>query len=462
MAGWYRPYPVYKPSGLEWLGNIPAGWTVLAVKQVAALNPSKSALSHLKQDTVATFLPMEAIGEQGELDVTRTKTIREGIAGFTYVSDEDVLIAKITPCFENGKAAIGAGFENKIAFATTEVIPLRAGEKIQPKFLYRLLTSSPFVKRAEGAMYGAGGQKRVPDPYVASYQFALPSLREQTQIAAFLDHETAKIDALIAKQQRLIALLEEKRQAVISHAVTKGLNPNAPMRLSGIDWLGDVPAHWEAKKLKRVVSVRAGYAFSSASFTDTGKKVIRIGDIDTRGNVALENAKCVPVRSANQFSAFEVTNGDILMAMTGATIGKAGWYLEEEPALLNQRVGAFECEIASISPRFFWYVLKSEGYQKYVALTAFGGAQPNISDTQMLNYPFVLPQLSEQQEISDYLDARNSDFDILADKTLSAINLLKERRTALISAAVTGKIDVRDWHPPAPASHRNTAEETVA
>lgn len=275
----YKAYPAYKPSGVEWLGDIPAGWEVWTIKQVAELNPSKSEVSQIPDYTHVTFLPMEAIGERGELDTNRLKKISDVRAGYTYIGEGDVCIAKITPCFENGKAAIVDGLENGIAFATTEVIPLRCGRRVDPIFLYSLLTSSPFNKMAEGSMYGAGGQKRVSDSFVANYHFSLPPLPEQTQIAAFLGFETARIDGLIAKQQRLIELLEEKRQAVISHAVTKGLNPQAPLRPSGIDWLGDVPAHWETKRLNLLVNTRKGIAFKAVDFCDHGVRVAKASDI---------------------------------------------------------------------------------------------------------------------------------------------------------------------------------------
>ena len=227
MVG-YQAYPEYKDSGVEWLGARPTDWSVSRIKFLASLNCSKSELNHLDGNTDVSFLPMEAIGEKGELDLSRTKTLSEVSSGYTYLGEGDVCIAKITPCFENGKGAIVTGLKNGIAFATTEVIPCRCKESCDVKFLYYLLTSAPFNKQAEGSMYGAGGQKRVADSFVANYHLATPPLPEQTQIAKFLDYETGKIDRLIEKQETLIRLLKEKRQAVISHAVTKGLNPHAP------------------------------------------------------------------------------------------------------------------------------------------------------------------------------------------------------------------------------------------
>ncbi len=251
-------YPDYKDSGVEWLGDIPEHWVVNRIKNITDINPPKSEVRSLPSGMYVTFLPMEAIGEKGELDISRSKQLGEVLTGYTYVTEGDVMLAKITPCFENGKAAIAKGLLNGVAFATTEVIPLRCLDNADAKFLYYLVTSDPFKSIAEGSMYGAGGQKRVADSFVAEYHFCQPSNSERIKIAAFLDYETARIDQLIAKQQQLIELLKEKRQAVISHAVTKGLNPNASMKDSGVEWLGQVPEHWVIKKISWDFSAQKG------------------------------------------------------------------------------------------------------------------------------------------------------------------------------------------------------------
>lgn len=248
-----QKYAEYKESGIEWLGEVPAHWVVTQIKYVAQINPSKSELKTIPPDTPVTFLPMESIGETGRLDIRNSKPLSEVVsAGYTYLAENDVIIAKITPCFENGKGAIATGLLNGIAFATTEVVPFRCF-KINNQYLYFLLSSSPFRKIAEGSMYGAGGQKRVSETFFANYKCCIPPTNEeQKQIAAFLDKETTKIDTLIDKQEQLITLLQEKRQAVISHAVTRGLNPNVKMKDSGVEWLGEVPEHWMIGKVKYV------------------------------------------------------------------------------------------------------------------------------------------------------------------------------------------------------------------
>ncbi|MGP9672627.1 restriction endonuclease subunit S [Pseudoalteromonas sp. AOP31-A2-14] len=206
---------------------------------------------------------------------------------------------------------------------------------------------------------------------------------------------------------------------------------------SGSYWLGKIPTHWAATELKRYSFVKGGYAFSSESFKDSGKPVIRIGDIKQDGSVSVKNCKYIDTNNSTQFSEYLVNKGDLLMAMTGATIGKAGWYLEDETALLNQRVGAFKCNKNKLNYQFFWYVLNSLGYQSYISLTAFGGAQPNISDTGMVGYYSAVPTIQEQQKIANFLDHETAKIDTLIAKQEKLIELLKEKRQAVISHAVT-------------------------
>jgi len=206
---------------------------------------------------------------------------------------------------------------------------------------------------------------------------------------------------------------------------------------SGIEWLGVIPVHWFTTELKRYSAVQGGYAFNSDSFIDAGKPVIRIGDIKQDGSVSLDSCKYIKCENADKHSQYEVQKDDLLMAMTGATIGKAGWYKEKQPALLNQRVGSFKCNRSHLNYQFFWYVLNSSGYQEYIKLTAFGGAQPNISDAGMVGYQSAFPLEHEQQQIANFLDNETAKIDILIEKQQQLIKLLKEKRQAVISHAVT-------------------------
>ena len=265
----FPKYEDTKDSGIDWLGEVPQHWKTVRLRHVAELNPSKSEVSDLDRELSISFLPMEAIGDDGSLNLEHSRSIGAVENGYTYFRENDVTLAKITPCFENGKGAIMRGLLNGIGFGTTELIVVRPSpEHTTSDYLDRLFMSSYFRRIGESTMYGAGGQKRVPDDFVRNFCVAVPPLNEQEAIATFLDSETSKIDGLVSQQRRLIELLREKRQAVISHAVTKGLNPAAPMKPSGIQWLGDVPEHWRVGKCGYYVDILSGYAFPSTGFSD--------------------------------------------------------------------------------------------------------------------------------------------------------------------------------------------------
>ena len=195
-------YPNYKDSGVEWLGEVPAHWKVKRLRFVALLNPSKAEIADLDRDTEVSFLPMDAVGDDGSIDIDRIRPIREIETGYTYFRDGDVTVAKITPCFENGKGAVMRGLHGGIGFGTTELIVARPiATEATSDYLSWLFRSTQFRKRGEASMYGAGGQKRVPDDFVRDFAIAFPNPDEQTTIATFLDHETAKIDALMAEDE---------------------------------------------------------------------------------------------------------------------------------------------------------------------------------------------------------------------------------------------------------------------
>ncbi|MEP3478654.1 MAG: restriction endonuclease subunit S [Fuerstiella sp.] len=270
------------------------------------------------------------------------------------------------------------------------------------------------------------------------------------QIASFLDYETAKIDALIEKQQQLIALLGEKRQAVISHAVTKGLNPDAPMRDSGVEWLGEVPSHWNLKPLKYMGKVISGFAFKSQAFTDSGVRVLKIANVQT---FALDWAdeSFLPDTFYDRHKDFAVLNGDIVFALTRpiistglkAAIAEFG----DERVLLNQRNAMFR-PTAELHKRFFYHVSFSDSFRiDFENKIDFTGQQPNISPLDIADIRVPLPPMEEQEQIAAYLDKKLAQYSVLQIQADEAVDLLQERRTALISAAVTGKIDVRGWKP---------------
>jgi type I restriction enzyme S subunit len=281
----------------------------------------------------------------------------------------------------------------------------------------------------------------------------IPPLSEQNQIARFLDHETDRIDTLIAEQQRLIGLLKEKRQAVISHAVTKGLDPTVPMKDSGVEWLGEVPEHWKVTKLGHYAEILTGFAFPSASFShdESDTKLLRGANV---GICALRWDDTVywNLNEGDDLSKYLMPVGQIVMGMDRPWIGE-GMRISrvsenDVPCLLLQRVAAITPN-STLNEDYLFNLMWSELFQHYVEPDLTGVSVPHISPEQILNFQIPLPPLREQQLISEYINDEFSKISALTEQSNASVSLLQERRSALISAAVTGKIDVRGWQAPA-------------
>jgi type I restriction enzyme S subunit len=431
-------YPKYKPSGVEWLGEVPDHWEVKRLRRLVSLNPSKSETALLPSNSLVSFLPMEAIGQNGSIDLGRQCVLSEVASGYSYFRDGDVVIAKITPCFENGKGALLRGMTNSCGFGTTELIVMRPDPaSMDPEFLQRLVTSDSFRKLGEASMYGAGGQKRVPDDFAREFATPLPPLPEQRAIAAFLDRETAKIDALITEQEKLIELLAEKRQAVISHAVTKGLNPNAPMKPSGVEWLGEVPAHWEVCQSRRMFAVRSEPAWPDDRMLTASQKY---GVLYQSDFVDIEGRRVVEVIKGTE-SLKHVEPDDFIISMRSFQGGIEWCRLRGSTSFHYVMLKP----IKWVHPPFFAHVLKSSQYIQALRTTTDlirDGQELRFSHFAQVALP-VVPQ-DEQVGIAAHIDRETARFDALTKEAESAITLLRERRAALISAAVTGQIDVRD------------------
>ena len=447
----FARYPAYKDSGVEWLGDVPAHWEVRRLRHAVQLNPSKSEVRHLPGKTEVSFLPMEAIGDDGSLDRERSRPISEVESGYTYFRDGDVTIAKITPCFENGKGAVMRDLLGGIGFGTTELIVARPDDAVvSSEYLDRIFNSHPFRRLGEAAMYGAGGQKRVPDDFVRDFAIALPPREEQADIETFLDRETAKIDALVAEQERLIALLKEKRQAVISHAVTKGLDPSVPMKDSGVEWLGEVPAHWEVVRIKHVVaSIEQGWSPQCESYPVESADqwgVLKVGCVN--GGVFNPDENKVLPDDLTPVPALAIRAGDVLVsrANTRELVGSAATALMDYPnLLLCDKLYRLRLNHKMDAPQYLAYFLGCLPVREQIELAATGASSSmlNIGQATILELRLPHPDVEEQLAITAHLDAVTARMRDTATEAEAIIAALQERRSALISAAVTGQIDVR-------------------
>jgi len=279
---------------------------------------------------------------------------------------------------------------------------------------------------------------------------------DQVKIANFLDHETAKIDTLIEKQQQLIKLLKEKRQAVISHAVTKGLNPNAPMRDSGVEWLGEVPEHWALSSLGYYANISTGATpdRSKSQYWDGDIPWIKTGEV-RYDEITEAEEHITPDGVANSAVTLSPP-GTLLMAMYGQGVTRGRVALLGIPATYNQA-----CAAITPNGKLWNEYLRHFFMAAYHAIRDGGNetSQMNLNADIVSKFKVTIPDMYEQHKIVEFLDIELQTFDALIDKAVGAIELMQERRTALISAAVTGKIDVRNWQAPEPS---NTNYKEVA
>ena len=443
----YKAYPSYTPSGVEWLGEIPAHWEAKRLKNVLRLNPSGTEIRRLPSDTMVSFVPMEAVGDYGGLDLSLTKALSDIGDGYTHFRDGDILVAKITPSFENGKGALTNELVNGIGFGSTELHVLRCTFDLDVWYAFYLTLASVFRKLGEAEMYGAAGQKRVPESFISNLVHPLPPLPEQRAIATFLDRETDKIDELVSQKERLIKLLQEKRTAIITLAVTQGLDPDAPTKDSGIEWLGEIPEYWEVKRLKSFANVQLSNVDKKSE--EGQAQVLLCNYVDVYYNERIGSGIDFMSATAteDEVHRFALRKGDVLI-----TKDSESWTDIAVPAVVAQDLPDVLCgyHLAHIRPHsicdggYLSRAFSAAGMRDQFQVSANGITRYGLSGDDIRSGDFPFPPLSEQQTITEFLDRETAKIDELAAKIREAIDRLKELRTALISAAVTGQIDVRE------------------
>lgn len=422
-------------------GPTPPRCSPVRLRFLVALNPPVPP--SLADDDVVSFLPMEAIGEDGSLDLRRQRLAGEVRASYSYFADGDVVYAKVTPCFENGKGAVLWGLENGQGFGTTELTVLRPGKHLSAGFLHYLVISEPFRQGGAGAMTGAGGLKRVPEEFAANFAVALPSAEEQRQLVAALDRETARIDALIEKKTRFIALLREKRQALITQAVTQGLDSSVPMKDSGVAWLGRVPAHWAAIRIRYVARLESGHT-PDRQTTEYWEHCtipwVSLSDSEQlrRTDYIRETAKQINELGLANSSARLLPPETVVMTRD-ATVGLCA--ILGLTMAVSQHLVAW-VPSAEVDSKYLLLVLRSMGRwldQLTTGTTIRTIGMDNIKDLRM-----PLPPIEEQRLIARRVEEQWTRLASLMDRTARSVDLLRERRSALITAAVTGQIDLRE------------------
>ncbi len=442
-------YPKYKDSGVEWLGEVPEHWGIIQSRRMFAVR-SEPALESDRMLTASQKYGVLFQSDFVQMEGRRVVEVIQGIDSLKHVEPDDFIISMRS--FQGGIE--WCRLRGSTSF---HYVMLRPVKGVHPPFFAHLFKSATFIQalRATTDLIRDGQELR----YSNFVQVDLPliPIDEQVQIAAFLDRETSKIDALVAEQRRLMDLLKEKRQAVISYAVTKGLNPHAPMKDSRIEWLGEVPAHWKIGKCGFYLSILSGFAFPSSGFTanDADTKLLRginvgVGELRWNETVYWRRA------SNDGLDEYEMEAGDLVIGMDRPLISDgmrvARVVAEDLPCLLLQRVARLK-PTHDLKADYFYHLLASKMFVAHFAPETTGVSVPHISPEQIYNYVIPIPPIQEQERIASYVRAEVSKFDGLARECRRAIDLLLERRTALISAAVTGQIDVRSQGTPvAPAA----------
>jgi type I restriction enzyme S subunit len=433
----FHPYPAYRDSAVEWTGKIPKGWCVKPLKRLVVLNPDV-----LPEETAPDFTfryvdisSVDSDGRIGEGEVlpfsrAPSRARRRVLPGDCVISTVRTYLKAI------GRVGRDAP---ELVFSTGFAV-LRSNEELNSDFLFYALQAEPFIQgvvaHSEGVGYPAIGPSEL-----GCLPIVLPGLPEQRIIATFLDRETAKIDALVAKEEWLIELLDEKRAALITHAVTRGLDPNVPMKESGVEWLGLVPAHWRIEPLKRIGVLEAGAGFpdTDQGLPDEELPFYKVSDMNLAGNdVFMTNHNnSVTYASAARLGANVFAAGSIVFPKVGAALLTNKRRILTRQACLDNNMMALEVRDGLVKFLFYRLVCLD------MARLSNPGAVPSLNESQAREIVVGVPSDLEQRAIAEFLDKKTARLDALIVKIREAIEKLLEYRTALISAAVTGKVDVR-------------------
>lgn len=439
-------YQEIKQSGVEYLGAVPNDWPLKRLGDLVAFTQGKAHEPYVDDDGDYICVNSRFVSTAG-------KTIKTCSVNLTPASLNDILM--VMSDLPNGRALARAYYvADHGEYAVNQRVCRITAEKACPRFLFYLLDRHPDLLRHDDGVH----QTHLTNADFQQLKFYLPSVSEQIQIARFLDNETARIDALIDEQQHLIDLLKEKRQAEIAYAVTKGLNPTVPMKDSGVEWQGDVPAHWAVGALGYFAAIDTGATPDRANPDFWGGDIpwIKTGEVNYEPIIQAE--EYITVGGLNNSAARVAPKGTLLMAMYGQGITRGRVAILEIDAAYNQACAGIFVD-KRIDVRFLRLFFIA-AYQ-YVRSGGNESSQMNLSSGYIAKIKIPVPPIDEQIAVTRFLEYEISRFDSLIGEAESLEKYLQERRSALISAAVTGKIDVRAWHPPASAQSHELEQEAV-
>lgn len=426
-----QTYEQYKESSIDWIGTIPEHWEVKKMKflfiDFSKKNmPNETLLSVTQNQGVVPrdWVENRMVMPSGNLD------------SFKYIEKGDFCISLRS--FEGG---LEYCFHSGIVSPAYTV--LKGIFKHHDGYYKYLFKSQIFIDELQLSIVGIREGKNISYELLKYDYLPIPPIHEQEAIANFLDDKTAKIDALVQTKEQQIEKLKELRQAKIHQAVTKGLDSNAPTKDSGIEWIGEIPAHWEVKKFRYTINLRHGYQFRDNDFTEEGIKIVKITQLNKDGFLDLTKADTISYSRVNSFKEIIIKNNDILMCLTGGTIGKIILVKDlDEVVLQNYRVGHFSSINDQLSNKFLFYILSADYFQKQINNDLSETGQPNIGMEDLKKMDVVIPRYFEQADIVAYLDEVTGKIDQAIAQKQEQITKLKEYKQSLINDVVTGKVKV--------------------
>ena len=428
-----KRYPKYKESGVDWIGKIPEHWETLRIKRAVQLRNERR--NDLPEGW--PYIGLEDVeSESGKYAPTQNASRQSDDSMVGVFRTGDVLYGKLRPYLRKAIVAAQDGV------CSTEFLVLSEG-RAAASWVQRWLLTPEVTQEIEAGCDGAK-MPRADWEHVGSIPMPLPAVAEQIAISSVLDRATARIDTLIEKKARFVELLKEKRQALIAHVVTKGLDPKVNIKDSGVEWIGRVPEHWYVKRLKYMLTSPLKYGANEAAELDDPDmpRFVRITDIDENDSLRNETFKSLPAAVAREYLLRE---GDLLFARSGATAGKTFLYRS------NWGVCAYagyliraRLDFNVVHPEFVRYFTASASYWQWLSAVFIQATIQNVSAEKYANLVITQPALVEQRAIVSFLNRETHKIDLLARKVQRSIAILKERRAALITAAVTGQIDLRE------------------
>ena len=432
---------VMKDSRVEWIGEIPVGWKISRIKYVADFEP-KCDFSNLLADDIITYTPMENI--KNGYYIPNTAPLGTLSTSLTAYQNNDIVMAKVTPCFENGNIAVMNGLSSGVGLGSSELFVFRAKE-MQTRYLFYWLQNKAFVEQAKSTMTGTGGLKRVSPQFVRDCAIHCPPLDEQVRISVFLDAERAQIDAVIEQTRASIEEYKKLKQSIITQAVTKGIRPGRRMKDSGVEWIGEIPEEWNICKLRHIGSTQNGISKGGEYFGE-GYPFVSYGDVYR--NFSLPHTVRGLIRSTEEERAlYSVLRGDIFFTRTSETIEEVGFSSVCETTIPNATFAGFLIRVRpyddTLDVGYSKYYFRSNHHRFYLVKQMNLVTRASLGQPLLKGMPVLVPGKEEQREIARYLDQRCGDIDNLILSKEKVIAELESYKKSLIFEYVTGKKEVQ-------------------